>query len=108
MFLLKDPSTPRSKPLLRSTLEEDDLNEHLGLGPVQVRHHVGDVGQGFFIRDHDQVVRLRINRDDGVADVAIAGILAAGAGPGTRAATAAKAPKPPKPPKAAGAGLAWS
>src|SRR5438477_8078860 len=57
--------------------EEDDLDEHLRFGAIQVGDHLADILAGFFIRDDDQSARLRVNRNHRFADCAVVVIGAA-------------------------------
>ena len=85
--------------------EEDDLDEHLRFGHVEVGDDVADLEAGLGIGDDDDVVRGGVHGNGGAADGAVVVILAGCGGTGAAAtaaiATAAEAAEATKPAEAA-------
>ena len=83
--------------------EEDDLDEHLRFGHVEVGDDVADLEAGLGIGDDDDVVRGGVHGNRGAANGTVVVILAGRGGAGTAAvaaaavATAAKATETTKP-----------
>ena len=70
---------------------EDDFDEHLRLGSVQLFDDLIDVNVGFFVGDDDEGARLPIKLNKGVAKHGVVKVLARAFGCGVASKTASKA-----------------
>src|SRR5262249_51765248 len=79
-------------------LKKYHLDEHLGLGTIEIRDHLRDVLARLFVSDNEQAARLRVNRDHRVAHFAVGRVGAsggAGSASGSRISLAAESAESP-------------